>query len=63
MPKLRNPADFILVYFSMNVQGYKYAKIMKYVGVDSCRKGWFAVSIDANNRWNIEIFDSIFIVQ
>jgi predicted RNase H-like nuclease len=33
--------------------------IMKYIGVDACRKGWFAVSMGPNNVWEIGIFDSI----
>jgi hypothetical protein len=32
---------------------------MKYIGVDACRKGWFAVSMGPYNAWEIEIFDSI----
>ena len=32
---------------------------MKTIGVDACRKGWFAVSIDSNDAWEIGIFDSI----
>jgi predicted RNase H-like nuclease len=33
--------------------------IMKSVGVDACKKGWFAVSIDSNDTWEIGIFDAI----
>ena len=32
---------------------------MKYVGVDACRKGWFAVCLSPNYRWDIEIFTAI----
>jgi predicted RNase H-like nuclease len=32
---------------------------MKYIGVDACRKGWFAVSIDSDQAWKTDIFESI----
>ncbi len=32
---------------------------MKAVGVDACKKGWFAVCLDPDKRWSIKIFDSI----
>ena len=32
---------------------------MNYVGVDGCPKGWFAVSIDENDHYEINIFDHI----
>ncbi len=32
---------------------------MKYVGVDACRKGWFAVSIDPGKGWEFEIFTAV----
>lgn len=32
---------------------------MKYIGVDACKKGWFAVCLDPDRRWVIEIFDCI----
>jgi predicted RNase H-like nuclease len=32
---------------------------MNYIGVDACKKGWFAVSIVPNDAWEIGIFDSI----
>jgi predicted RNase H-like nuclease len=32
---------------------------MKTIGVDACKKGWFAVSINSDNAWEIGIFDSI----
>ena len=32
---------------------------MNSIGVDACRKGWFAVSLDSNERWGIEMFDCI----
>ena len=32
---------------------------MKYIGVDACKKGWFAVCFEPDKRWTIEIFDSI----
>ena len=31
---------------------------MKYIGVDACKKGWFAVCLESDERWAIEIFDS-----
>jgi predicted RNase H-like nuclease len=33
--------------------------IMKYVGVDGCKCGWFAVTTDGRSCWEIEIFESI----
>jgi predicted RNase H-like nuclease len=32
---------------------------MSTVGVDACRKGWFAVCLSPNNGWAIEIFTTI----
>ena len=32
---------------------------MKYIGVDACKKGWFAVCLESDERRAIEIFDSI----
>lgn len=32
---------------------------MKYIGVDGCKKGWFFVSLDDNENWNIEILSEI----
>jgi predicted RNase H-like nuclease len=32
---------------------------MNAVGVDACKKGWFAVCLGSDERWAIEIFDSI----
>jgi len=32
---------------------------MKYIGVDACKKGWFAVCLESDKRWAIEIFESI----
>jgi predicted RNase H-like nuclease len=32
---------------------------MNYVGVDGCPKGWFAVSIDEHDQYEINIFDHI----
>ncbi|MGD8522320.1 MAG: DUF429 domain-containing protein [Desulfobacterales bacterium] len=32
---------------------------MNAVGVDACRKGWFAVCLESDERWAIEIFESI----
>ena len=32
---------------------------MEYIGIDACRKGWFAVLMGPSNRWRIEIFSSI----
>ncbi len=32
---------------------------MKYIGVDACKKGWFAVSIGTDERFEIGIFETI----
>jgi predicted RNase H-like nuclease len=32
---------------------------MRYIGVDACKKGWFAVCLKPDKRWAIEIFESI----
>ena len=32
---------------------------MKSMGVDACRKGCFAVSIDPGSAWGVDIFDSV----
>ena len=32
---------------------------MNFVGVDACRKGWFAVAFDRQGNWNIGIFKTI----
>lgn len=32
---------------------------MKFVGVDACRKGWFAVAFDQELNWEIGIFSNI----
>ena len=32
---------------------------MKYIGVDACKKGWFAVCLEPDKRWAIGIFNSI----
>lgn len=32
---------------------------MKAVGVDACKKGWFAVCLTPDKRWAVEIFDCI----
>jgi predicted RNase H-like nuclease len=32
---------------------------MQNIGVDACKKGWFAVSLDDNNDWAIGIFETI----
>jgi predicted RNase H-like nuclease len=29
---------------------------MNAVGVDACKKGWFAVCLGSDERWAIEIF-------
>jgi predicted RNase H-like nuclease len=33
--------------------------IMRYIGVDACRKGWFAVSMGPKDTWEIDVFDAI----
>jgi len=32
---------------------------MKSIGIDSCLKGWFLVSIDKNDNWDFSIFSNI----
>ena len=32
---------------------------MNFIGVDACRKGWFAVSIDHQDNWKIDIYKTI----
>jgi predicted RNase H-like nuclease len=32
---------------------------MNFVGVDACRKGWFAVALDRKGNWNIGMFKTI----
>ncbi|MGD9182591.1 MAG: DUF429 domain-containing protein [Desulfobacterales bacterium] len=32
---------------------------MNFVGVDACKKGWFAVSLDRQGNWDIGIFKTI----
>jgi predicted RNase H-like nuclease len=32
---------------------------MIFIGVDACRQGWFAVSIDQKNNWKIDIYKTI----
>ena len=32
---------------------------MDFVGVDACKKGWFAVTLDRQGKWNTGIFKSI----
>ncbi len=32
---------------------------MQYIGVDACKKGWFAVSMGTDNRFKIGIFETI----
>ena len=32
---------------------------MEYIGVDACKKGWFAVCLGPDKRWAIGIFNSI----
>ncbi|MDZ7318143.1 MAG: DUF429 domain-containing protein [candidate division KSB1 bacterium] len=33
--------------------------MMKFVGVDGCPKGWFAVAIQSNSTWSVEVFPAI----
>ena len=30
-----------------------------FVGVDGCRAGWFAIGLDADNHWQIDIFPDV----
>lgn len=32
---------------------------MNFVGVDACKKGWFAVALDRQGNWNIGIFKTV----
>ena len=32
---------------------------MQFIGVDACKKGWFAVSMGTDNRFRIGIFETI----
>jgi predicted RNase H-like nuclease len=32
---------------------------MKYIGIDACKKGWFAVSIGTDKRFKIGVFETI----
>jgi predicted RNase H-like nuclease len=32
---------------------------MNFIGVDACRKGWFAVSLGHQDNWKIDIFETI----
>jgi len=32
---------------------------MKFIGVDACKKGWFAVALDRSGNWDIGIFKTI----
>jgi predicted RNase H-like nuclease len=32
---------------------------MNFIGVDACRKGWFAVSLDHQDNWKIDIYKTI----
>lgn len=34
-------------------------KNMNFVGVDACKKGWFAVALDLQGNWDIAIFKTI----
>lgn len=33
---------------------------MNFVGVDGCKAGWFAVSVNENNEWKTHVFSHIF---
>ena len=33
--------------------------IMNHIEVDACKKGWFAVSLDEYNGWEIETYETI----
>lgn len=37
----------------------RYEMIMNYIGVDACKKGWFAVSLGEYNDWEIGIYETI----
>jgi predicted RNase H-like nuclease len=32
---------------------------MNFIGVDACKKGWFAVSLDYQDNWKIDIYETI----
>lgn len=32
---------------------------MKFIGVDGCKKGWFYVSLDENDGWNVDVVSKI----
>jgi predicted RNase H-like nuclease len=34
-------------------------QVMNFIGVDACRKGWFAVSLDHQDNWKIDIYKTI----
>ena len=34
-------------------------KIMNFAGVDACKKGWFAVTLDRQDNWDINIFKDV----
>jgi predicted RNase H-like nuclease len=32
---------------------------MDFIGVDACKKGWFAVALDSKNNWKIGVFNTL----
>ena len=43
----------------MNTLRYGGNEIMNFIGVDACKKGWFAVALDRSGSWKIGIFRTI----